>query len=418
LDKENVKVDFNKFIASVSLALDLAEGSVFHDYNVKSTDLDSGISLDYSSHNFVLHSKKATLVSLYLANKLSLADERLNNIYIASFLHDIGAVDAFSVSHTNIQYMLEHCDFGADILKKLPIDSSISEFVRLHHENYNGSGPKGLSHGQIPLEAQIIHLADMFELVFNNDRASHNQREIILRWMRTQKKKMFDPYLVDALCEIAEAERFWLDLLNIGTNPDILDRLKPKLGSSMSILQLTDISEVFAAIIDKKSRFTQLHSAGLADYTQKFAKLYGFDNQKTAKLKIAGLLHDIGKLSVPNSILDKPGRLSPEEFTVIKSHTYYTRLILSKIDNFDEICDWAANHHETLRGTGYPDRLDGEKLSLESRIMAVCDIYQALTENRPYRQPMSKDSAIKIIDNMAASGDIDVSVVKNLKEIV
>lgn len=413
-----IAIDFNKFISSISLALDLAEACVFRDYQLKPKDIGSFMHLDVNNHNFAQHSKKTALIALYLAKKLEYQGDRLNNIYISAFLHDIGAVDAFRICHTDIEYVNEHCEFGSQILKKLPVDRKISEFVRLHHENYDGSGPKGLSHGQIPEEAQIIHLADFFELLFNSNISNSMQRELILNWVKAQKHKMFDPYIVDAICEITEAERFWLDLENIGTEPDILERLRPKTYSHMSILELTDISEVFAAIIDKKSRFTHLHSVGLADYTCRLSSLYGFDSNKAAKLKIAGLLHDLGKLSVPNSILDKPGRLTHEEFTVIKSHTYYTRLILSKIDGIDDICDWASNHHETLRGTGYPDRLGTDRLSLESRIMAVCDIYQALTESRPYRPSMSKEAAINIIDDLVKKGDIDGSVVRNLKEVI
>lgn len=418
MDGKEISIDFNRFISSISLALDLAEACVFREYSLKSKSADSLMHLDVNNHNFVQHSKKTALIAMYLAKKLNYQNDRLNNIYIAAFLHDIGAIDAFRVSHTDLEFVNEHCEFGAKILRKLPIDSKISDYVRLHHENYDGSGPKGISASQIPEESQIIHLADFFEMLFNSEASNTMQRELIINWICSQKNRMFDPYLVDAICEIAEAERFWLDLENIGSEPAILERLRPKVHAHMSILQLNDVAEVFAAIIDKKSRFTHLHSVGLADYTYKLSKLYGFDSHKTAKLRIAGLLHDLGKLSVPNSILDKPGRLNAHEFTIIKSHTYYTRMILSKIDGIDDICDWASNHHETLRGTGYPDRLGEERLSLESRIMAVCDIYQALTEIRPYRSPMSKDAAINIIDSLVDKGDIDGHVVRYLKEVI
>ena len=185
----------------------------------------------------------------------------------------------------------------------------------------------------------------------------------------------------------------------------------------MNLNQLTDISSVFAAIIDKKSAFTCQHSSELALNTGKIASLYGFDAHKTERLRIAGLLHDLGKLVIPNYILDKPGKLSMEEYSIIKSHTYYTRLVLDKIDGIQDISDWASNHHETLRGTGYPDALNSSSLSLESRIIAVSDIYQALTEDRPYRSGMTIEKTFSIIDNMVAIGNIDGSVVKKFKDI-
>jgi HD-GYP domain-containing protein (c-di-GMP phosphodiesterase class II) len=204
----------------------------------------------------------------------------------------------------------------------------------------------------------------------------------------------------------------------VDRDPAVLERVSPKIYTPMDLGQLSDISTVFAAIIDKKSAFTRRHSFGLADNTVKIASIYGFDAQKTERLRIAGLLHDLGKLAVPNHILDKPGKLTQEEYSIIKSHTYYTRLVLEKIDGINDICDWASNHHETLRGTGYPEAIDSSNLSLESRIIAVCDIYQALTEERPYRLGMSKDKAFSIIKDMVDMGNIDSTVVEKLKQVV
>ncbi|WDC84685.1 HD domain-containing protein [Caloramator sp. mosi_1] len=123
-------------------------------------------------------------------------------------------------------------------------------------------------------------------------------------------------------------------------------------------------------------------------------------------MEIAALLHDIGKLSIPNSILDKNGKLTPDEMQIMRSHTYYTRFILSKIEGFEEITEWASNHHEKLNGRGYPLGLVADELSLESRIMAICDIYEALTADRPYRAGMRPEDAFKIIETMIEAGEV------------
>jgi HD-GYP domain-containing protein (c-di-GMP phosphodiesterase class II) len=205
---------------------------------------------------------------------------------------------------------------------------------------------------------------------------------------------------------------------NIQTNPEILTRKYPPIETPISLGIMRNISMVFAAIIDKKSAFTHEHSIGLFNHTNLFSKYYGFSEEETMKMKIAALLHDIGKLSIPNQILDKPGRLTADEFSIIKSHTYYTKLILNNIQGMEDIAEWAANHHETLRGKGYPEGLDAGQLCHKSRIMAVCDIYQALTEDRPYRTGMSKEKSLGIMDSMVEIGNIDGSVVKALKEII
>jgi putative nucleotidyltransferase with HDIG domain len=410
-------LDFNKFIYSISLALDLAESCVFKDCNLKYNNQKAFSELDVRNHNFTSHSKKTALIAIHLSKKLGYQGNKMNNLYIAAFLHDIGAVDALSICHTDIDFIQEHCEFGSSIIKKLPIDKGISSFIRFHHENNDGSGPYGLQSIEIPLEAQIIHLADFFELIYDKNIGSM-QRDLVLNWFRNQRSKMFDPYLVDVLFDIAESERFWLDLENVDRDPGVLERIRPKIYTPMDLHQLGDISSVFAAIIDKKSTFTHEHSFRLSSNTVKVASIFGFEQQVLEKIKISSLLHDLGKLAIPNSILDKPGKLTKEEYSIIKSHAYYTRLVLDKIDGIQDICDWASNHHETLNGKGYPEGLDSDSLSLESRIIAVCDIYQGITEDRPYRAGMSKAEAFKIIDDMVDIGNLDRTVVKKLKEIV
>ena len=132
-------------------------------------------------------------------------------------------------------------------------------------------------------------------------------------------------------------------------------------------------------------------------------------------MKIAGLLHDIGKLAIPTKILDKNGPLTEEEFSVIKSHTYYTKLILDKIDNISDISLWASSHHEKLNVKVYPRRLKAEELSEECRIIGVCDIYQSLTADRPYRKGMYMYQAFEILDDMVNNNLICKNAVNHLK---
>lgn len=415
---KRILVDFNDFIYSVSLALDLAEACTFRDRS-RNVGFHAPVpNFSVYNHNFANHSKRTALVSLLISKQLGFEGSRYKNLYLASFMHDIGAVEAFSKCHSDSDFMGEHSEFGANIIKKLPIDSVISEYIRYHHENNNGSGPKGLAGNEIPMESHIIHLADMFELMYNSEAPYWVQKDKIREWISSSKGTLFAADAVDAFIAASESERFWLDAENIESEPEVLSRISPPVDTPMSLNTIKDISLVFAAIIDKKSSFTHEHSMGLSDYAERFALRYGFDGEKSVKFKIAALLHDLGKLSVPNSILDKPGKLTAEEFAVIKSHTYYTKLILEKIKGMEEIAHWAANHHETLRGTGYPEGIGADMLSLESRIIAVCDIYQALTEARPYREGMQKGNALKIIDSLVDRGDIDAKIVRDLKELI
>lgn len=411
-------IDFNSFINSISLSLDLAEGAAFKDRNKKVNFNVPIEGFSLYNHNFASHSKRTALASLYIAEKLNYDTVRLKNLYIAASTHDIGAVEAFAEAHGDSNFMYEHSEFGANVVKRLPMDSCVSRFIKFHHESWNGSGPNGLAGSDIPEESQIIHIADMFELNYNDEQPYWVQKDYIINWIKGKRGKMFSPEISDAFLEACVPEKFWLDMENINTNPEILTRKIPVIKTPISLDVIRNIAVVFAAIIDKKSAFTHEHSIGLSNHASLFSSYYGFSKEQTMKMKISALLHDIGKLAIPNHILDKPGKLTKEEYSIIKSHTYYTKLILGNINGMEDITDWAANHHETLRGTGYPEAINADLLSINSRIMAICDIYQALTEDRPYRDGMSKGKALGIMDSMVDIGNIDGSVVKALKEII
>ena len=140
-------------------------------------------------------------------------------------------------------------------------------------------------------------------------------------------------------------------------------------------------------------------------------KLFGLTELEISMMKIAGNFHDLGKLMIPNSILEKPGKLSKDEFNIIKSHTYYTYQVLSSIGGLGRITAWASYHHEKLNGKGYPFHLDCSDLDIGSRIMAVSDIFVALREDRPYRKSMGKEGVYKILKKHGEDYFIDIKIV-------
>ena len=224
--------------------------------------------------------------------------------------------------------------------------------------------------------------------------------------------------MVDAFLKTAEKDSFWFDLENITFIDSIFSSIAPNTNIYLNLEEFEKIAEIFSRIIDSKSKFTARHSKGISDLAYTISKHIGYPSEKCTKMQIAGLLHDIGKLATPSSILNKNGPLTKEEFSIIKAHVYYTSIILNKIEDIPEISEWASNHHEKLNGNGYPNKLEAKDLSEESRIMAVCDIYQALTEDRPYRKGLSIDEAIDIMNKMAENNDICKNALGYLKEIV
>mgnify|MGYP003589818047 FL=1 len=146
-------------------------------------------------------------------------------------------------------------------------------------------------------------------------------------------------------------------------------------------------------------------------------RFYGYDPVKVNTLYIAGAFHDIGKLAIPNSILEKPGKLEPAEFQKMKEHALYSYKILSKIQGFEEICSWACAHHEKLDGSGYPFGTKGDQLDHNQRLLCCIDIYQALTEARPYKKPFSHASTLKMMRDMVAAGKIDRQITEDIDKV-
>jgi HD-GYP domain-containing protein (c-di-GMP phosphodiesterase class II) len=171
------------------------------------------------------------------------------------------------------------------------------------------------------------------------------------------------------------------------------------------------IAELFRNIIDFRSPFTATHSSGVAAAASSISKIFGLTSMETTLMEVAGDLHDIGKLAIPNSILDKPGPLTKEEMALMKSHTYYTYLIIKTIGGLKHIAEWAAYHHERLDGSGYPFHCTDDELSTGSRIMMVADIFTALAEDRPYRKGMNKDDIARIIKQFSDRHLLDAKIV-------
>jgi putative nucleotidyltransferase with HDIG domain len=161
--------------------------------------------------------------------------------------------------------------------------------------------------------------------------------------------------------------------------------LVPAAAANLTATDINLICEAFSDVVDAKSSFTYRHSMGVTEAAVEIASGLGLSEDRARLVKRAALLHDLGKLRVPNSILDKPGKLDGQEWSVVQEHPRLTGEILSRIGNFGELASVAAGHHEKLDGSGYPHRLVASQLPIETRIIAVADVYGALTENRPYR---------------------------------
>lgn len=409
-----MKISVDKVVRAMSIALDLAQmSSQGNTYN--KPIIEKVTNVNYSNHRFIHHSQRTCYIALKLAECLELSDEIKKSTYVVSLLHDIGAANYLYESHSSELFIKAHCLKGAEITKNFPGFDEISNIILCHHENVDGSGAIGLKEENIPIQSQLIRISDLTELLYREDENVFRQKHYIRNWIKHRSKIIFSEKIVNAFLDVSSKDIFWLDMQNISFMDVILDRVRPKLNIYFNLNEFEIIAGIFANIIDDKSKFTATHSKGIAKLAYLVSVNIGYNKEKCIKMKIAGLLHDIGKLAIPINILDKNGSLTPEEFEIIKSHVYYTKIILDKIEDIPDISEWASNHHEKLNGRGYPSGLKAEDLSEESRIMAVCDIYQALTENRPYRDGLQREEVFSIMDNMVEGGFICKNAFQNLK---
>lgn len=409
-----MKISLDRTVRALSSALDLAGVSSIENSSV----IEKISNVNYSEHRFLNHSKETAYIALELGNCLHFSDEQLKALYISSLLHDTGATDNFAYSHSSDNFIREHCLIGANTLESFPIYSNINNIIKYHHENWDGSGPMKMQFDSIPIESQIIRLSDVVDVIYNRKIPSYKQRTNITKWLIQQTNVLFSKKLIDAFLAVSSTDAFWFNLESLSVDGFPLDNIAPKTNIYLNLQQFGSIANIFSKVIDNKSKFTARHSIGISELAYNVSKHIGYDEEKCEKMKIAGLLHDIGKLAIPNTILDKNGPLTKDEFSIIKSHVYYTKMILDRIGDIPDISNWAGNHHEKLNGKGYPRLLKAPDLSEECRIMCICDIYQALTEDRPYRKGLSSEKAFSILDSMALDNFVCGNAVQYLKDTI
>lgn len=407
-----MKINIDEVIRAMSIALNLSQNSSNQDEPI----IENITNINYTQHTFIHHSYRTTYMALEIANYIKLNQYQKKELYIASLLHDIGAVNYLFQSHSSDFFIKQHCKLGASITENFPVFNKISNIILNHHENFDGTGAMTLKGNNIPIESQIIRICDLIEILYNESIPAFKQKNNIISWVKKNSSKIFSENLVEAFCNISCKDYFWFNVENISFMEFILDSVSPKIDESLDLNNFQKIAYIFSHIIDNKSEFTAAHSRSIANLTYHVSKFIGYPYDKCIKMKIAGLLHDIGKLAIPTNILDKNGSLSNEEFAIIKSHVYYTKIILDKISGISDISNWASNHHEKLNGKGYPKSLNSSQLSEECRILGVCDIYQALTEDRPYRKGYDNKKTFSIMDNMVSENFICGKALQYLKE--
>lgn len=376
--------------------------------------------LDFTREGIARHHHRVAYIGTALAGEIGLPGDEKELVFLASLIHDAG-VSTWGEKQKLIAFEVdepwEHCSKGAEMIRRVDFLRPLAEIIFGHHDCYGGGNRSGHIGKEIPLAARIIHLADRVDVLTAGEKHVLSRREDFIRAIEEKTGRVFDPELFTAFKSLAGRESFWLDLVS----PLVLHEqinsfeIRPK---SINLSAARQIAALFAAIVDDKSSFTHRHSRDVAGVAVQLAAALGFTDEKLIFMEIAGLLHDLGKLSIPDEILEKPAVLSTDEFALIKQHTYYTYHILKEAGAPPDIIEWAAYHHEKLNGGGYPFHLDASCLTTGARIMAVADVFTALSEGRPYRPGLARKNVEAIMGKMVMEGALDGAIVKTIFDLV
>ena len=311
------------------------------------------------------------------------------------------------VQHGNefaTELIVTRCERGADIARQLGFSEEVAAGVRSLDEHWNGKGkPAHLQGDAIPLNARIALLSQVIE-VFHSAGGS----QLALNEVRERSGTWFDPEVVAAFECVAQQPDFWEGL----TAAELQEKVSGLEPQSQVIRidedRLDTIAEAFANVVDAKSPYTYGHSNRVANYADAVAQALQVPLERRRWLRRGALLHDIGKLGVSNGVLDKPGKLDADEWEQVKAHARYSEEILSRLGIFSELAFVAAAHHERLDGKGYPRGLSAEQIPLETRIITVADIFDAITAERPYRGAIPIPESLAIMEKergLAIDGD-------------
>ena len=355
-----------------------------------------------------LHSLQVAYLTLKICKNMDMDEDTKNSLVIAAYFHD------FSAEKTNMCDSLdkyekgnavkEHCILGYLLFKFLLPKSDICKFILYHHNTYDVDYI--INNIENPLESNIIKLADDISIynIFNeqasvndvidflNERSYMYNPNYLNRFLDTNAKMAIENVLNESY-----KENFWkeVDLLNY------------------KVITIEDIILCLAFIIDCKCDITNFHSLSVSNTSCMLGKYFNLSENEYYNLKIGSLLHDIGKIAIPNEILKKEGPLTKAEFEIMKQHVVYTYEILSNL-NHESILNIASNHHEKLNGKGYPRGISD--LTLSEKIVAVADIFVALIQKRSYKDGFSKDKVIEILNKCVINGEIDGEVVNKVIE--
>lgn len=365
----------------------------------------------------VLHGRRVAVLAAAIAKRLGWSRDRQDLLFDAGLLHDCGVSSTRTHRHLveelDWEGAHEHCELGSTLLASFGPLAHLAPIVLYHHTHWDRLAALGIE-SDLRFAANLIFLADRVDV----SAAPHYGDDSLLLQVAATRDLIdshrgvhFAPELVEAFLADSRAEAFWLALTPEFVRQEIAARGGCAEERVIGLGELRQLGLIIARIVDAKSHFTTDHSLGVARLAAFIAQQLGIEGEHRERIEVAALLHDIGKLQIPDELLESRDRLTPQGRALMKKHSFATWQILRRIGGLEEIALWASEHHESLDGGGYPFRFFAAELSLEARIIKVADVYQALAQDRPYRGPMAAADILGVLRGMQEGHAVDSAVV-------
>lgn len=372
--------------------------------------------LDLVGVDDIAHGKRVAVMLGHCATVLGLNAVERAHLFDLGLVHDVGVSSTAThqrlVTEFDWEQSAEHCRLGYELLKSFKPLRAMAEPILYHHTRWDLLCLMDIP-ATVRAQANLILLADRADALaahWRTDTLPLTAVPGIREELQTHTGSYFAPELMRAFLEASRTEAFWLSQEEHSIPLSLHDQFRNGGSRTINLEEVRQLAHLFARIVDAKSPFTAEHSLGVARVARQLGVLMGLGYERCVGLEIAGLLHDLGKLRIPDEILNKPAGLNPDERAIINVHSYETYQILRRIEGFEDIAMWAACHHEEPDGSGYPFHMERAALPVESRIMRVADIFQAMVQDRPYRSGLPVEQVRAFMRSMARQNRIDQEV--------
>lgn len=383
--------------------------------------------LDAVGIDDIHHGHRVAYIAYQCAQRMGWGEEKAQIAFALGLIHDCGVTQSEErvslFSEMAPEDTLNHCLKGYQLLKACPPLAALAMPILHHHTWWCELNTLVDVSEEDKQFAALIFMSDRVDYLHANycpdsyGNVTHTSRAVISQELLVNSGMMFEPNQVQHMVELLDSDDFWFSM-DSRYIEHIANRFEavPFFSTHLALEETISVAELFAQIVDAKSSFTFEHSRNVAQITEFLGLQLGYSERFQRMLYLAGLVHDIGKLKTPVDILHKPGRLTEEEYVCIRRHATDTRHALMKMFRCQQVIDWASNHHERLDGSGYPLGKVADELDQPSRIVAVADVFQALTQSRPYREGVSLRQAMGTLSALVAENKLDQTVFRCLQQ--